>query len=57
MTLLIWTYSSTLDGPENVLWDYEDDNKEYDSVESKKRENIKKEERRTPNEIYPSRKF
>lgn len=42
VTLLIWTYSFTLYGPEIVLWDNEDDNEEYDSTESKERESVKK---------------
>lgn len=42
VTLLIWTYTFTLYGPEIVLWDNEEDNEEYDSNENKNHESRKK---------------
>lgn len=42
VTLLIWTYTFTLYGPEIVLWDNEEDNEGYDSNENKEHTNKKK---------------
>lgn len=42
VTLLIWTYTFTLYGPEIVLWDNEEDNEECDSNKNEKLESRKK---------------